>query len=111
VTTNGARTQLGKATDESASSEEGGDGDGRCAHISTEGSELSVDELTFEQIIDNEIGLVQKLHHPNIIKIKEVGAWVCVRGCLDGWLCLGSLSGASGPTAVRGVAWLVVRVS
>lgn len=30
-----------------------------------------VDELTFEQIIDNEIGLVQKLDHPNIIKLKE----------------------------------------
>eukprot|EP00241_Pyramimonas_parkeae_P004398 CAMPEP_0114265770 /NCGR_PEP_ID=MMETSP0058-20121206/24152_1 /TAXON_ID=36894 /ORGANISM="Pyramimonas parkeae, CCMP726" /LENGTH=955 /DNA_ID=CAMNT_0001383003 /DNA_START=387 /DNA_END=3254 /DNA_ORIENTATION=- len=29
------------------------------------------DELTFEQIIDNEIGLVSKLDHPNIIKIKE----------------------------------------
>lgn len=79
--------QLGKAAEESVSSE---DGDGRCAHISTEGSELSVDELTFEQIIDNEIGLVQKLHHPNIITIKEVRAPHCagVGACVGGALQL-----------------------
>ena len=86
-------TQLGKAADESASSEEGerggelGGGGGRCAHISTEGSALSVDELTFEQIIDNEIGLVQKLHHSNIIKINEVRSskWGRRKAAAGGW--------------------------
>ena len=56
----GHGAQLGRAT-EAASSEEGGTN-----------SDISVDELTFEQILDNEIGLVQKLHHSNIIKINEV---------------------------------------
>eukprot|EP00959_Pyramimonas_sp_CCMP1952_P294288 6155686-Pyramimonas_sp.AAC.1 len=59
--------KIGKNTEDDESKEE----DHEDEDLAEDEDEDDVDELTYEQIIDNEIGLVQKLDHPNIIKLKE----------------------------------------